>query len=138
MAMQFADDLRDDLTGDMVTGLNALLGAAAKIHIFDGIQPALCSDADDGTQLVELQMSTTPFGSATANTFSANGITNGSASAAGTIVYFRMKNSGGDVICQGTCGTGGGNNIVFNTTTVNIADTVAISALDATVFVNGS
>jgi len=138
MPMQFSSDFPDVMATEFVTTANGLLGASGKIEIFDGTMPPDTTSADAGTLLVTLTLSSTAFGSASGPTFSALSITPGSAVASGTMQYFRFKDSGGFCVMQGVCGdTGIGENITFNTATVNTSDTVSISAFDCFVFVGG-
>jgi len=137
MSMQFSSALQDTVTTNLVSALNGELGATANIHFFDGVQPAACSDADDGTELVLCQMDPTPFAAASGNVFSANTIAPGTVIADGDLLYFRMKDAGLDVIAQGSCGIAA-ENIVFDDGDVTIGDTVTVTAFDVTVLLVGS
>jgi hypothetical protein len=138
MAMEFSDAVRDATTQDLVDNLNSELGISGAVQFFDGFIPAQCSDPDAGTQLVALALNATPFANAVGNVFSLNTTTPAAAFANGNFVYFRMKNGGGGVVCQGNCGIGGTENIVFNVASVTIGDTVTIDSLDVTTLVTGS
>jgi len=129
----FSTALRDTMTSLLRDEWNSALGSAANIHFFDGTAPATCEDADAGTELAALPMSSTPFDAPSANIFIANAITNQGVAANGTCQYFRMKDSGGTVVCQGNCDTSPGASIVFDTVSWTTSMVVSVTNFDVTV-----
>lgn len=114
---------------------NAGTGAVINIYSAGSGVPA---DADvaisDQTLLAQLAMdSTAAFGAATDGTGKAT-ITaaaiadDESANASGTAAFFRvLTQSGGTVICQGTCGTSDAD-LVMDTTSITSGSTVSITS----------
>jgi len=102
----------------MIAALTALIDASpgpGYIEIRTGSAPTNTSDADSGTKLATLPFSSTSFGAPSNGVATANSITSDSdVDASGTAGHFRIKNSAGTVIAQGTVGTSGAD-MNFNT-----------------------
>lgn len=114
----------------MVDALTALLnaGGAGYIEIRTGSAPTNTTDADSGTLLATLPLSSTSFGAASSGTATANTITSDSnVDASGTAAHFRIKNNAGTVIIQGTVGTSGAD-MNFNTTSFVAGGVASISS----------
>lgn len=113
----------------------ALFTATSHINIRTGAMEATTLTADAGTAL-----STAMAFSSTAFPASADGSTNGLATAtanaiasdtnaanSGTAGHFRVKNNSSVVVAQGTCGTSSAD-MIMNTTTITAGDTIACSS----------
>lgn len=90
------------------------------IEVRTGSAPALASDADAGTLLAVCTFGTPAFGAPTDGVVTANAITgDASANASGTAGHFRFKDSGGDVVLQGSVtGIGGGGEMQLSSTSI--------------------
>ena len=108
--------------------------SAGYIEIRTGAPPTNPGDADSGTLLATCPMSDPAFGSASFGVATANSITSDSAAdASGTAGHFRVKDSNGNVIFQGTAGeTADTPNMVFDDSAIVAGGTVAISSLTIT------
>lgn len=114
--------------------LTALVSGTGHLYVRTGAPPATTLTADSGTLLATLTMNATAFGAATSAEANgkakatANAIASDTnAAASGTAGHFRVKNSGGTVILQGTCDTSSAD-FVLNTTSITAGDTVACTA----------
>jgi hypothetical protein len=106
---------------------------AGTIEIRTGAAPTNPGDADSGTLLATLTFSDPAFGAASSGTATASAITQDSnVDASGTAAHFRIKDSNGTVIMQGSVGTSGAD-INFTTTTFVMSSTCSISSLTVTV-----
>lgn len=89
-----------DAVMDLVDG-----GAAAgTIEVRTGAPPANVGDADSGTLLATLTFSDPAFAAASGGSAAADTITGAVAAASGDAGHFRVKDSNGAVIWQGTAG----------------------------------
>jgi len=109
--------------------VNSSLGSAAVIDFFDGTLPGACEDPDDGTLIGELFFNNPPFQDPVAGISDANSIADETVVAAGTILYFRFKASGGTVVCQGTCSDTGGTDFVFDENTFGLGEEIHVDSL---------
>ena len=112
---------------NMLDELTALIdaGTAGLLRIYDGSQPADADTAVSGqTLLAELTMSATSFAAASSGAITANDITaDSSANATGTASWFRITDSAGNAVIDGTVGTSGSDlnlNSVSITTGINV------------------
>jgi hypothetical protein len=105
------------------------------IQIRTGGAPANPAAADSGTLLGTLTMSDPAFGSSSSGTATAAAITSDtSADASGDTGHFRVKDSSGNVIFQGTAGNSGDTpDLVFDNKSVVAGGTVSISSLTVSV-----
>jgi len=106
--MQWADDLKEEAAAGFVDGVNGNVGSGATLVFFDGTLPADVTDPDDGTEIIALDCAN-PLFTFNSGTFSmqlVSALTDTTA-VTGTMQYWRLKNSGGDVLMQGTSGTFG-------------------------------
>jgi len=117
--------------GSIVGNLNSALGAGAVLQAWDGTPPASISTGDAGSMIVECPCSNPVFAAVSGGVSSANTITDDSDTAAGTVTYWRMKDSGGVVVLQWTEG------VDFITDDPNFAlhDTCHIVSVDLTLTV---
>jgi len=125
-----------DAIVDLVDG-----GASAGyIEIRTGAAPATPATADSGTLLATCTMSDPAFGAASTGVATASAITSDtSADASGDAGHFRIKDSNGVVILQGTAGEAADTpNLTFDDKSIVAGGTVAITALTVTVPMDGS
>lgn len=124
-----------------VTGLDAILGevdagaSAGTIQLRSGSAPANCEAADSGTLLASMTLNDPAFAAAAVGTNKADAaldvspaITDSSADASGTAAHFRIKDSNGRCVIQGTVGTSGAD-INFNSNVFSAGATVTITGL---------
>jgi len=120
-----------DAIVDLVDG-----GAGAgTLEVRTGSPPATPATADSGTLLATLTMSDPAFGSASTGVATASTITSDTnADASGDAGHFRVKDSSGNVIFQGTAGNSGDTpDLTFDNKSIVAGGTVAISSLTVTV-----
>lgn len=108
--------------------------AAGNLFIRTGAPPATPATADSGTLLATLPMSDPAFGNATtAGVATANAITDATAAASGAAGHFRVKDSNGVVIIQGTAGeTADAPDMVFNDKDVILGGLVECTSMVVT------
>ena len=120
-----------------IVGINAILallntGSAGRIDILDGTPPADVSVAIGAqTVLASCVLSATSFPTAVDNTAqataTANTITAGTATAAGTATWFRAYDGNGLAIIDGTVGTSG-TELILDDDTIEVNDTVTVNS----------
>jgi len=122
--LQYSNGTRDAQQQGLIT----YAGTGALIKLYTGTQPANANTAlSSNTLLVTLTISGA-FGTDSNGTLTFNTVSNGTAVAAGTATFFRIyKSDGTTVVMDGSVGTSSAD-LVLNTTTVAINDTVAISS----------
>lgn len=107
-------------------------GGAGTIEIYDGTQPAGPGTAvSTQVKLVTLTFSTDAFGDSANGVSTAAAITSGTAIAAGTASWFRIKNGSGTAVLDGTVGTTG-TDIILGTASIASGNVVAISSFTLT------
>ena len=110
---------------------NAGAGAAV-LTIRTGTAPTETTDADSGTLLATHTMSDPAFGGGAAGVITASAIADDSSiDATGTAAHFRIKDSNGLVVAQGTVGTSG-TDLVFNSVSFVATGRSTISSLTVT------
>jgi hypothetical protein len=116
---------------DAVVDLCDAGAGAATLRIYDGTAPATADTALSGnTLLAQLTMSDPAFGAASNGVATASAITqDSSADATGTASFFRILDSNGTVIIQGTVGTSGCD---LNLNTVSLVAGAAVSVTSLT------
>jgi hypothetical protein len=116
---------------DAVTAL-LNVGGQGTLEIYDGAQPAGPATAvGSQVKLVTLTFSVDAFGDAVNGVAAAGAITAGTAIAAGTASWFRMKNGAGTAIMDGTVGTSNAD-LILATTTISIGLSVPCSSFTLT------
>lgn len=123
--------IADDDRGSAVGNINSLAGAGAVLQAWDGTPPATIGDADSGSMIVECACSNPVFGAVSGGITSANTITDDSDTGAGTVTYWRLKNSGGTVVLQWTEGV----DFITDNPTFALHDTCHIVGIDITITV---
>lgn len=103
------------------------------LRIYDGSQPATANTAiTTQTLIAELRFSATAFGAASLGVATANAITSGTASAAGTATWFRtFKSDGTTAVFDGTVGTATAN-LVVSAVAIALGESVGCSSLTYT------
>jgi hypothetical protein len=103
---------------------------AGTIAIRTGAPPTNVSDADSGTLLATLTFSDPAFGAAASGVATASSISSDtSADNSGDAGHFRVKDSNGNTIFQGTAGEAGDTpDLVFDEKSIVAGGTVAISS----------
>lgn len=105
----------------------------ATCEIRTGNAPTNVGDSDTGTKLGTVTFSDPAFGSATGGVATAGTITgDSSADASGTAEHFRVKDSDGNVVFDGTCGLGSGD-LSFDNNVIVMGGTINVTAFTVTV-----
>ena len=109
--------------------------SAGSIQIRTGAPPTAPADADSGTLLATLPCSDPAFGSGATGTATANAITDdSSADASGDAGHFRVKDSDGNVVMQGTAGEAADTpDLEFNNKSIVAGGLVEITSFTVTV-----
>lgn len=103
--------------------------AAGTLKIYSGSQPAAADDAATGTLLATFTLPDPCFGAAASGTATASAITNVNASATGTAGWFRVADSDGNTVHDGSVSvTGGGGDLELNTTSLVSGVAVSITS----------
>lgn len=133
MATRIADAARNAAADAIVDSIDA--GAAAgTLKIYTGTQPADADDADAGTLLVTITLSDPAYGAAAAGAAALSGTPSGTAVATGTAGYFRVEDSNGANVFDGSItATAGGGDLELDNTSIASGQTVTISSLGFTV-----
>lgn len=105
---------------------------AGTMQIRTGAAPTNVADANSGTLLATLTFSDPAFGAAASGVATAGAITSDSSiDATGTAGHFRIFDSAGTCIAQGSCGTSGAD-LNFDSVSFVAGGTCAISSLTVT------
>jgi hypothetical protein len=111
---------------DMLATLNTQIGGSATLTIMEGTQPATGGTAT--TALAVLTCSST-FGVTSGVALTANVIGTAAATVTGTATWARIAQSGGTQEIDMSCtATGGGGDLLLNTTAIVTGATVSISS----------
>lgn len=89
MAVQLGTTLRNNMIGQYET----TLGTTPKLILRSGTQPADCAAVDSGTFLAILTLPSDWMNAASNGSITKNGTWTGTASAAGTVGHYRLKDS---------------------------------------------
>jgi hypothetical protein len=113
--------------------ITSRVGTSGLLRIYDGVQPASPDSAvTTQTKLAELTCNATAFAAAASGgVLTANAIANVNAIASGTASWFRLTNSGGTAVIDGTVGTSASDLIIDNTS-INSGQQVSVSSLTIT------
>lgn len=124
-ALQFSTTLRNAMLDQMTS----TIGASGLLRLYTGTEPATCATALSGnTLLVELTFNATFAPAASSGVLTLNAITNGTAVATGTAVFFRsVKSDGTTCVFQGTVGTSGAD-LNLNTTSIVSGGPVSVTS----------
>ena len=109
-------------------GLITYAGSGAKIHIYDGTQPANANTAISTQTLLATLDVTGSFGTDTNGTLTVSSIVNTTAVATGTASFFRItKSDDTTVVMDGSVGTSNAD-MIFNSVSFVTGDVVSISS----------
>lgn len=118
------------------TAIGGLVDAgtgAGTLKIYSGAQPATGDTAESGTLLATVAFADPAFGSASSGTINATDPAAVTGAAAGTAGWFRVEDSAGNNVYDGSVtATGGGGDLTLATTTISVGVTVDITALSIT------
>lgn len=119
---------------DAIVDLIDAGASAGTIQIRSGAPPATPATADSGTLLGTLTFSDPAFGAAASGVATASAITNGSAVANNDAGHFRVKDSNGTVIFQGTAGEAADTpDMTFDEKSIVAGGVIACSSFTVTV-----
>lgn len=115
---------------DAVVDLADAGAGAATIEIRTGSQPATANDAATGSVLATIPCADPAFGSASSGTAALAGVPRSvTASGTGTAGWFRLKDSDGTTVLDGSVtATGGGGELTLATTSLSTGATVEITS----------
>ena len=110
----------------------ASIGPTAQLKFYTGSMPANCATAASGTLLATLTLPTTEEAAPSSGVAAINSTWSGTASAAGTIGYFRiLDNTGTTCHMQGTVGQGTGD-MSFDNNVVAVGQTLQVTTFTIT------
>lgn len=129
MSMQYSVAVRNA----RLDAVEDTIGASPKLQLRTGAPPANCAAADTGSLLCEINLPADWMAAAAAGAKSKLGTWSASATAAGVIGHFRIKDSGGSVHAQGTCTVaGGGGDMTVDALSVASQQVVTVTAFTLT------
>lgn len=133
MTLAISDAARNAACNSVVDLIDGGSGAGT-IEFRTGAAPASPGDPDSGTLLATLTFTDPAFGAASSGQATADAIASDTdVDTSGTPGHFRVKDSAGNVIMQGSVGlTGAGADAEFDSVTWVEGGTVAISAMTVT------
>lgn len=131
MAIGYATALRNNMLDEITTLIDAGAGAGL-LRIYDGTKPAVCGTAT--TLLAELTMTDPSAGAASGGVWTASSITDDtSANAPGTATWFRIVDSNGVCVLDGTVTvTSGGGDLELNSVSISTGQNVAVTSMTIT------
>lgn len=129
MAIGYSSTVRTNRLTQVGNAIDGGAGAGL-IRIYDGTQPATCGTAT--TLLAELTCTDPAFASNTGGVATFAAITSdSSANASGTHTWFRIVDSTGTCVLDGTSGTSG-TDLILDAATITVGQTVNISSMTIT------
>ena len=129
MAIAYSTTVRNNKMDQVTAAVDGGAGAGL-LRIYDGTRPA--SGGTATTLLAELTLSDPSFGAAASGVITANSITGDtSANATGTATWFRIVDSNGTFIIDGSVGTSG-SDLNLDAVSITTGDTVNVSSLTIT------
>ena len=127
MAVRLSASLANSLATAVATAVDAG-PAGGTIKIYTGSQPATADTAESGTLLATFTLATTAFGAASGGVITLAGTPlTVAASNTGTAGWFRLEDSTGANVLDGSVGTSG-NQINLNTTSITSGVNVTITS----------
>ena len=128
MSLQFSTAVRNA----RLNAITSTIGTTPKLLFYSGSVPANCATAASGTLLATLTLPSTWEAAASGGSEAeTNGPWTGTVTAAGTIGYFRITDSSGNVHIQGTVGQGAGD-MSFDNPAVAVNQTINVNAFTLT------
>ncbi|WP_433067428.1 hypothetical protein [Dactylosporangium sp. CS-033363] len=137
MTVRLPSNVRSAAADAVLNLINAGSGPGT-IELRTGAQPAAAADAATGTLLATFTLNDPAFGAAAAGvgTLSTSPAVSTTGVAAGTAGWFRVKDSNGATVLDGSVSaSGGGGDLVLNTTTISVGLTV--NAIGGTITMPG-
>ena len=132
MAIRLAAATRN-AAADAVVDLIDAGPAAGTLKIYTGSQPATGDTAESGTLLATVTLGDPAFGSASAGVATGADPAAVTGVAAGTAGWFRIEDSTGANVFDGSVtATGGGGDLTLSTTTISVGLSVDITSLTVT------
>jgi len=127
MTLAIADAIRNSMLDEITAAIDAGVSGGF-LRVYDGVQPAKAGTVTN--LLAEMTFSVTSFLAATGGSMTANAITDEtSAPAAGTATWFRIVDSSGAFVCDGTVTvTSGGGDLELNTVTISVGLVVSVTS----------
>lgn len=120
----------------MVNAVTALVDAgvgAATLKVYSGAQPATGDTAESGTLLATVAMGDPSFAASASGTANAADPAPVTGVAAGTAGWYRLEDSAGANVIDGSVTvTGGGGDLTLSTTTISVGLTVDITSFSLT------
>ena len=129
MALGFTATTRSNMMDEITALIDA--GTAASLKIYEAPQ-ATNADTAVGAQtlLADLTMQTTSFGAASSGVITANlPIGDATADDTGTAAWFRIEDSAGNAVVDGTVGVGGSFDLNLNTVAITSGVTVDVTSM---------
>lgn len=132
MPFRLSTDTRNKACDAIVDDIDAGAGAGT-LAVRTGAQPTNVGDADTGTLLGTLTFSDPAFGAASTGVATASAITSDTnADNSGTAAHFRVKDSDGNIVCDGDAAQGSGT-MNFDNNVIVAGGTIAVSSFTVTV-----
>lgn len=130
MAVRISVSLRNAALGAVAGVIDGPSGTG-KIEFYTGSVAGSFGSAPAGTKLATCPFGFPAFASASAGSMAANAITaDDDADASGTVGCFVIRDHSNNIVMDGTCtATGGGGDITFDSTTITLNATVAVTSL---------
>lgn len=127
MAVRLSVALANTLANAVDDEVNGGAGDGT-LKIYSGTQPATADDAASGTLLATFTLEATAFGAASSGTITLAGVPmTVAAGNSGTAGWFRIEQSDGDNVLDGSVGTSG-SQINLNTTSITSGVNVTITS----------
>lgn len=132
MATRITTARRNAAADSVVDAIDA--GAAGgTLELRTGAQPASANDAATGTLLATIALPDPCFGAAASGVATANAITPDTGDADGDAGWFRVKDSDGNTVMDGSVtATGGGGDLELNTVTISVGVDIEITSWTVT------
>lgn len=126
MAMQLSVAARNA----MLDAIETAAGAAAKLQIRSGAQPANCAAAATGTLIAEMTLPSDWMAAASGGTKALAGSWTGTASATATAAHYRIVDNAGTTCHEqgNITATGGGGDMTLDDVTVESGQTITITS----------
>lgn len=132
MTIRLSTAARNASTDGVVDLIDAGAGAGT-IKVYTGTQPATGDTAESGTLLATVTLADPAFGASATGTATGTDPAAVTGVAAGTAGWFRVEDSTGANVFDGSVtATGGGGDMQLSTTTISVGATVDITALSYT------
>lgn len=129
-----ASQLGTTLRNNMLDQIETTVGAAGRLKIFSGAQPATCATADSGTLLVDITLPSDWMNAASGGTKTLLGTwQDTSADGTGTAGHFRIYESTATTCSvQGSAGDVGTEDLVLDNASINSGQQVTVTAFTIT------